>query len=163
MNFSKVPFYIRLLLPILWYGLIFYLTELPEASSDNTSHVVKEATAPVFEAITDTKIALGETNPIADAINAVSRIAAHLFVFGIQGILLYFLANKSFQFNKKLFWLIVFAVAILGISDEIHQSYVPGRNAAGIDVLKDIAGAIVFMLLAFKIVKHKTNQGFTSL
>ena len=142
---GRIPFIIRLIMPILWYGLIFYLTELPAASSDNTSSSVKQATAPLFEALSGQTLMPDETNPIADVINAVFRIAAHIFVFGVLGLLFYFLIEPKmdFSFNKLL--IVVFLIGLFGLSDEIHQSYVPGRHAALLDVFKDMIGAILFV------------------
>ncbi len=40
------------------------------------------------------------------------------------------------------FALIAVAIAVgFGIVDEIHQAYVPGRDASGLDVLADLGGA----------------------
>jgi VanZ family protein len=36
---------------------------------------------------------------------------------------------------------IVLACALYGVSDELHQSFVPGRDASALDVLTDLAGA----------------------
>ena len=37
---------------------------------------------------------------------------------------------------------VVFSV-LYGVSDEYHQSFVPGRDATGWDVLKDAVGAVI--------------------
>ena len=159
MNFSKVSFYIRLILPILWYGLIFYITEQPEADSLSTQLAMEELHSKVNETVQLAEIWL--FNP--EFWNGVLRIGSHLFLFGILGILFYYLIEPNLRFNKKTFLISIFLVALFGISDEVHQSFVPGRFPMPIDVLKDIAGAIVFILLGCKIIKHKTNQGFASL
>jgi VanZ family protein len=41
------------------------------------------------------------------------------------------------------FWLTV----SLGLSDELHQAYVPGRNADALDLLADAIGALTAVLL----------------
>ena len=38
--------------------------------------------------------------------------------------------------------LVVLACTLYGISDEIHQSFVPGRDADPWDVVKDLGGAV---------------------
>lgn len=159
MNFSKVPFFIRLLLPILWYGLIFCITEFPGASSISTQSAMDELYNKVNDSVQLAEIWL--FNP--EFWNGVLRIGSHLFMFGVLGILFYYLLEPSLRFNKKTFLISILLVMLFGISDEVHQSFVPGRFAMPIDVLKDIAGAIMFILVACKIVKHKTDQGFTSL
>lgn len=159
MNFSQVPFYIRLLLPILWYGLIFYITEQPGASSYSTQSAMDELHSKVSE-----NVPLAEIWILQPQFwNGVLRIGSHLFMFGILGILFYYLIEPSLRFNKKTFLISILLVALFGISDEIHQSFVEGRFGKPSDVLKDVLGAIIFLLITFKIVKHKTNQGFTSL
>lgn len=45
--------------------------------------------------------------------------------------------------DRKLFLLAVLFTGLYGISDEIHQSFVPGRLADSLDVIADIAGAMV--------------------
>jgi VanZ family protein len=47
-------------------------------------------------------------------------------------------------------WLVVAACACYGISDEFHQSFVPGRDASVWDWLADISGATVASMLLFR-------------
>ena len=163
MNFSKVPFYVRLLLPILWYGLIYFLTELPVAGNYYTAKVFNDATAPVYTRTVKEKADPIYINPLADVLNTAFRVGSHLFVFGVLAVLFYFLTQPTLLFNKRKFWITLLIVTVLGILDEVHQTFVPGRMGVPIDVLKDSVGAIIFLLIIFKIVKHKTDQGFTSL
>ena len=153
MNFSKVPFYVRLLLPILWYGLIFYITEQPEADSLSTQLAMEELHTKVNETVQLAEVWF--FNP--EFWNGVLRIGSHMFMFGILGILFYYLLESSLRFNKKTFLISILFVTLLGISDEIHQSFVPGRFAMPIDVLKDIIGAILFITIACNSIRNKIN------
>jgi len=58
-------------------------------------------------------------------------------------------------------FLIVGVIALgVGIADEIHQAYVPGRDASVTDVLLDMVGIALVLYFAFRLFKTKTN-GFT--
>ena len=50
-----------------------------------------------------------------------------------------------------------FIALIVAIADEIHQAYVPGRDASGTDVLLDLAGIILVLFFFFRLLKTKTN------
>lgn len=155
MNFSKVPFCIRLLLPILWYGLIFYITEQPGADSLSTQLAMEELHTKVNETVQLAEIWFLQPQ----FWNGVLRIGSHLFMFGILGILFYYLLEPSLRFNKKTFLISIFLVALCGISDEVHQSFVPERFGNVVDVLKDVLGAVVGIAIICTIGKHKIRKG----
>ena len=45
----------------------------------------------------------------------------------------------------------------VGIADEIHQAYVPGRDASVTDVLLDFVGIALVLFFAFRLLKTKTS------
>lgn len=47
---------------------------------------------------------------------------------------------------------------VVGISDEIHQLYVPGRNGSTTDAVLDMAGIAIALLLCFRLFKTRTQQ-----
>jgi len=51
-----------------------------------------------------------------------------------------------------------FIALIVAIADEIHQAYVPGRDASGTDVILDIIGIILVLLFAFRLFKTKPSS-----
>ena len=70
---------------------------------------------------------------------------AHVFEYGLLASLVYFALKKSEANTHPI--LTPFLIAFLyGISDEIHQYFVPGRNADVFDALADGVGAFVFPL-----------------
>lgn len=60
--------------------------------------------------------------------------SAHVFLFGLLAFSFEFGFNNANHKTKKL---IVLLVMLYGISDEIHQSFVPGREPGIIDVVID--------------------------
>jgi VanZ family protein len=57
---------------------------------------------------------------------------------------------------KLIFTLSVLFSALYGISDEIHQSFVPYRTADVMDALADIFGSAFGVYIFFKIMSEKT-------
>jgi len=69
----------------------------------------------------------------------------HLLAYGLLASLIYFAREKSRATFHPIF--IPFLIAFLyGLSDEIHQYFVPGRDADVFDALANAVGAFVFPL-----------------
>lgn len=69
----------------------------------------------------------------------------HLLAYGLLASLIYFAREKSQAIFHPIF--IPFLIAFLyGVSDEIHQHFVPGRESDVFDALADALGAFVFPL-----------------
>jgi VanZ family protein len=69
--------------------------------------------------------------------------SAHTFEFAVLGVLsLRALAAES-SVNRRSFMVAVILAWLYALSDEFHQSFVPGRSADWIDVLFDWLGAVV--------------------
>jgi VanZ family protein len=58
-----------------------------------------------------------------------------LFVFGVH--------TTKIPFTKKLNLVCAAIACLYGITDEIHQSFVPARSATLIDVVKDVTGVAI--------------------
>lgn len=75
---------------------------------------------------------------------------AHFVEYGVLGFLLArLIANVQSTFSKGfLLGLVVILATLYGISDEVHQAFVPGRNASPWDVAADglggLMGAVVY-------------------
>lgn len=69
----------------------------------------------------------------------------HLIEYGILG----FLLSRSLVYSRPSFsnasliaWVVILT-ALYGLSDEVHQYFVPGRNESLWDVLADSSGAVL--------------------
>ena len=114
--------------------LIFYLSSQPavesKALSDGVKAVVEKVVAPI-EGISNIDIQAGLI-PI--------RKYAHFFAYFVLGFLLV-LALKAFEV-KKYNRMAALTALMYAVSDEIHQSFVPGRSAELRDVVIDFLGVL---------------------
>lgn len=84
---------------------------------------------------------------LPDIFDIVLRKIAHAGEFGILAILI---ARGLGVNNKKTYLKAAFAAILYAVSDEIHQSFVPGRVASPIDISIDSFGAILGLIIFFK-------------
>ena len=118
LHFSRILRAARWLPAILWMSFLFYL-----------SHQV----APLERVAAD-----------------VDPFLAHVAVYSILAFLLHVaLAGYNSAAPRWVLASIAFALTVLyGVSDEIHQAYVPGRIASELDLAADAVGAVIGVGLA---------------
>lgn len=69
-------------------------------------------------------------------------VAGHIVEYGVLAGLLYFALNRTTRGDRlKIAALAIILATLYGISDEWHQSFVPGRVPDMIDVLTDFLAA----------------------
>lgn len=62
--------------------------------------------------------------------------------------------------KNQIFYFAVIVSSIYGLSDEIHQAFVPGRECSFIDWLSDTFGALIFLFIC--ILNRKKEEKFAS-
>jgi VanZ family protein len=73
---------------------------------------------------------------------------AHAVEFAVLGVLLFRTATFRYAFSSRLF-IILFCIGVLyGISDEIHQAFVPQRVSSVWDVAADAVGIFLGLVAA---------------
>lgn len=77
---------------------------------------------------------------------------AHMAAYGVLAatLLVAFSDQQKNTRPKRVLWLTVLLCVLYGISDEFHQSFVPGRSSSFLDVLADCAGAVITSVLWFR-------------
>lgn len=84
----------------------------------------------------------------------------HVLEYAILGYLLrraLLFQNNNF-IGKNAGWLTIVLGSLYAISDEIHQSFVPGRFAGVDDVIADIIGVVLVILIYFVIGQIKQRR-----
>ncbi|MDM8518531.1 VanZ family protein [Anaerolineales bacterium HSG6] len=79
--------------------------------------------------------------------------SAHVGVYAVLLWLWWRAISPQREIKPKVLGLALFLTVLYGISDEIHQSYVPGRTAHLADVCFDTAGALI-MIIAIRWLKQ---------
>ena len=83
----------------------------------------------------------------------------HACAFGSLAFALsyWFSADTWLAEPLKCFVLVCCMAACYGISDEIHQIFVPGRDASLYDWLADCTGAVIAVLVRLQVVKLRSG------
>jgi VanZ family protein len=79
----------------------------------------------------------------------------HLPLYAILAFLLYFSFNSPGRPRSLLPGLIAFGI---GIADEVHQAFVPGREASVADVFLDLLGIVIALWIIRKLYSRRPMQ-----
>lgn len=86
------------------------------------------------------------------------RKLAHITIYTLGGaITLTFIDKFNITNKKKVIFSLMFCL-IYAILDEIHQYYVPGRSCEIRDVLIDTIGALLGIVIAYKLINNKKKN-----
>lgn len=135
--------------------MIFCLSSEPSEDSQATSEGFTEKVLMLFPSFQG--MAEEIQAEIVEGVQFTVRKSAHFSIYCALGLSLY--SAFLLTFSKKLLWLWAFGVSFLySVSDEFHQYFVPGRSMELRDVLIDVSGAflgILLVMLFIKIFKRK--------
>ena len=72
------------------------------------------------------------------------RKSAHISLYTLLG---FSVSNYLIDFNKKIYINSILFILIYSISDEVHQLFIPNRSGSIIDILIDLIGGIIGIIL----------------
>ena len=128
----------KLLLVILWMGVIFYFSNQKAEDSSKISDGLIVRVANVF---VDKNLSTVEKENILEKYTTIVRKGAHFTIYLILGILV---INLLKEYDIKRLLLISLIVCLLySISDEIHQTFIEGRSGEVRDVIIDTTGSLM--------------------
>ena len=150
-----------ILLCLLWMGFIFYMSSntgmISHQESTKVVTIVKNTEAklqnkPAPTALPTNKNAIKVQQAKEKRLDTLVRKNAHAFMYMV---LAFLISNLFFVFNKQgkaSIIYILFICLFYAVTDEFHQSFVPGRGSLVSDVLIDFGGALIglaFYYLAY--------------
>ncbi|HHW68002.1 MAG: hypothetical protein PWP07_1725 [Epulopiscium sp.] len=130
------------ILTILWMAVIFLLSSRPGDLSRKDSAWLLDKTKIISQ-----EEAMDTDNIEAMSLQMWIRKMAHVIIFG--GLCMLFYASFYGYVGKAIktgIWSWI-ATVIYGITDEIHQLFVPGRGSQIQDVIRDGKGALIGCLI----------------
>jgi VanZ family protein len=79
----------------------------------------------------------------------------HLAAYGVLGFLAMGACRAGgCRHRARHYWLTVLAVGLYGVLDELHQSFVPGRQPDLLDALADVGGGLLGAGLMFLLLRR---------
>ena len=89
----------------------------------------------------------------------ISDKVCHAAEYFILAFLILFALQRTTQFRFfTSFWITLVWVAIYGLSDEIHQLYVPTRQFDVLDLIADVSGAMALFFILW-IIQKSSERG----
>ncbi|MBL7685629.1 MAG: VanZ family protein [Deltaproteobacteria bacterium] len=87
---------------------------------------------------------------------------AHIFEYSLFGFIICPVLRYFFKIQHvgKLILFAVFVVTLYGVTDEFHQSFVPGRESSIYDVIADFVGSFLGALIY--VLSHRLQRQATS-
>ncbi len=102
-------------------------------------------------------IETGVESPKLASMNLMIRKMAHFTLYFVLGLCMALVLCYFRKFDRRGQWLTVITVGMIGLCDEVHQYFVPGRYMDMRDVMTDTLGGICAVLL-ISIVKHNLKM-----
>lgn len=133
----------------LWMIMMFMFSAQTGTASDKTSGGITGAITQVVQNVFN--IESSQTEQLYKTISKIVRKTAHFTAYALGGILAYCTYNSYKKIKLEDLKYIVIFMILYAISDEIHQYFVPGRSAEIRDVLIDVLGANIGILIINKI------------
>jgi len=142
-----------IILLVLWMILIFSLSAQTAAESSGTSGrlitMIIRIIHSDFDSLSD-----AEQFQIVESFQFIVRKAAHFTAYAILGIFSFFTYITYIKIPFKYRLLLITATCLLySISDEIHQTFIPGRSGEVRDVCIDFCGSLLSIALLYAITK----------
>ena len=136
-----------------WMAVIFMFSAEPDTESSELSGSVSYRIVSVVNTITASHWDEKELLDKAELIDYPVRKCAHMSEYAILTLLGFL--TFSFLHGRRRF------LIPIGVTDEFHQLFVPGRAGRFTDVLIDTTGGII-MLLFIALVTHVTHTKHTA-
>ena len=143
----------KILLCVIWLGVIFYNRTRPGEISQKSSNEIINVAKKVIKI---PAVSIDEAGSKFKDVNFYIRKNAHFFQYLILGLLLCS-ALRQFKLNKGTeIFLMLFLLLLFPVIDELIQKYIPGRTSNITDIVIDFSGGVLAVVLS--IISHKMHK-----
>ena len=158
-NIKTITRIILIIIIIFISGTIFSFSSQDSEKSSGVSGKIAEGiinTIPKYKNITRSK-----KDELIEKFQKPIRKTAHFSIYAALGLSVISLTFTYDIKNKKRILITLISGVLYAISDEIHQTFIPGRSGQVTDVMIDSAGIILSILIFMginKIYKIRTKK-----
>ncbi len=125
------------------FGVMAVIFRLSSQSSFGGPGWVSRLAAEVIR----NEVLLGELAPLLMLLDRYGSWGAHFGFYALLALAFWWAVRRQWPTMTYPAWTVFGLTLLYGLSDEIHQSFVPGRAADWRDVVTDAAGAAAALLL----------------
>lgn len=153
------PWHLLLFLPMIMMMIcIFYFSSKPAAISTEESGQVVDIFIKLAERLKGLPFTAKDYETIAELIHTPIRKAAHMTEYAVLGATV--LVPLLIIYNRKqsIFWCSILICFLYAVSDEFHQTFIPGRSGEVKDVLIDTIGAVIGCFLCMFLSKRREKR-----
>ncbi len=147
MTLKKCYTLVALMLLILLYLMIFFLSSEDAESSSDISTRVTKALLQFYYSIKGSGGNQQNIGYVVSATEGFIRKLAHFAEYAGVGFLSYSIVAAWYGTIWKGRLVVLIQLLLSAGADEVHQYFVPGRNASVKDVMIDLAGGIAGMIV----------------
>ena len=136
---------------------IFHFSHQPAKKSSKTSHTIAKK---IVNTVSKNKTQK-EKKKLEKKVNDTLRTLAHFSLYFILGLFLMSAMIMSFGHKKSFVYLFVLSMILIlmyALSDEYHQSFIPGRSAQLIDIVVDFSGGLLSSIIVLLIAQKKLKS-----
>lgn len=92
---------------------------------------------------------------------AVIKKGAHVAMYGLLAVLIMRGLLAQERTPREAAYSAIFLAVSYALTDELHQSFVPGRHASVLDIGFDYVGVVAACLLARRLIERRAAAGVT--
>lgn len=97
-------------------------------------------------------------SPLAGILDLLARKAGHLGIYWLLGFSLQRGLEGSAKVSRRLMVIGISLVIVFAVSDEYHQSFVPGRSGSAVDIVIDVIGGSLGLVAWQGLFKEKAKS-----
>ncbi|MDD3173313.1 MAG: VanZ family protein [Herbinix sp.] len=147
--------------------IIFCFSSKPADNSNESSMTVANEIITIYENVTNIQYQEAKRAEIAGSINHFVRKGAHFCEYALMAAAIAFHFYVRKRQGKFLFLMPIILSCLYAITDEFHQTFIPGRAGLVKDVLLDTSGAatgvFLFMVVIITLISKMKRRKHATL
>lgn len=147
-----------LALTIFWGMMIFGFSAQEGEKSSDISGRISYAIADELKGMAKQEMSEADILLLAEKMEHPIRKCAHMMEYAFFALLIFNLFSAFGMKGKKRYLFVIIVVLIYAITDEVHQLYVPGRSGQATDVIIDVLGGSLMMLVVSLVLRRFTKR-----
>lgn len=142
---------------VFWLIVIFLLSNGNNETTNNLSKGIVNKLLDILSHIEYFSFDDTKREIIINLLNPFLRKGAHIFEYFVLSLITFNLL-KLFHLKKQKYYITIIFCFIYSLLDELHQTFIDGRDGKFSDCLIDTSGAILFLIIVIFLTNKKRKK-----